>query len=195
MLNTATFLTVVLLLVHFTPLACVQEPPNEAYLFASKRILNTYLAEGKDITIMYGIYNIGMKTAYDIHLVDDSFDDSELSILAGLTDVTWSELPPDSNITHTVILRCPMGGEAYLNFSSAVLTYKLIKEDTDVIITPTSSPKLVGLMGNAEYSRKFEAHYIDWVVLAVMILPTLGIPFLMFRQSHRRYISTKSKSH
>ena len=194
MLYIVTFLTAVLLLVHFTPLSCVQEPPSEAYLFASKRILNTYLAEGKDITIMYGIYNIGMKTAYDINLVDDTFDDSELSIITGLTDVTWSELPPDSNITHTVILRCPMGGVAYLNFSSAVLTYKLTKEGVDVIITPTSSPKLVGLMGNAEYSRKFEAHYIDWVVLAVMILPTLAIPFFMFRRSHRRYMS-KSKSH
>ncbi|KAI6653508.1 Translocon-associated protein subunit beta [Oopsacas minuta] len=195
MLYLTSFLTTLLLLINLSLFTCVQDPPTEAYLFASKRILNTYLAEGKDITIMYGIFNIGMKTAYDINLDDESLNNSTLTIITGLTDVTWPELPPDSNITHTVILRSPLNTANYLNFSSAILTYKLSKEDSNVVTTPTSSPKLVGLIANAEYSRKFDAHYVDWIALAVMILPTLAIPFMMFRHSNNRYATNKAKSH
>ena len=194
MLFLASILTALLLFANLSVLR-TQEPPNRAYIVASKRILNTQIAEGRDITILYGIYNIGMKTAYDINLIDDSFNNSTLTFVTGLTDVTWAEIPPESNVTHTIILKPPLESGNYLNFSSAILTYKHSREDELSIETPTSSPRLVSLMGNAEYSRKFEAHYMDWVALAVMILPTLVIPFGMFHHSQGRYSTNKAKPH
>ena len=190
----ASILTSLLLFTNLS-LFYTQELLNSAYIIASKRILNTQLAEGRDITILYGIYNIGMKTAYDINLIDNSFENSTLTFITGLIDVTWAEIPPESNVTHTIILKPPLESGNYLNFSSALLTYKHSKEDGVSIEAPTSSPRLVSLMGNAEYSRKFEAHYMDWVALAVMILPTLVIPFAMFHHSQARYATNKAKSH
>ena len=194
MLVVASVLATLLLFSNLS-LLLTQEPPNSAYIIASKRILNTQIAEGRDITIFYGIYNIGMKTAYDINLIDDSFENSTLTFITGLTDVTWAEIPPESNVTHTIILKPPLDAGSYLNFSSALITYKHSREDAVSIEVTTSSPRLVRLMGNAEYSRKFEAHYMDWVALAIMILPTLAIPFGMFYHSQSRYATNKAKSH
>ena len=189
------FTLTVILLTSLKFLHCVEDPPNDAYLIASKLILNTQIAEGRDVTMLYGIYNIGMKTAYDIRLTDDTYADMSITVVTGLTSAAWPELPPGSNITHTVILKPPIDNLFYLNFSSAILQYKTSKDAEELIETPTSSPGIVKVMEHAEYSRKFEAHYMDWLALAIMILPTLVIPFLMFRQSNSRYSTHKAKSH
>ncbi|WP_411026685.1 hypothetical protein [Salmonella sp. s54395] len=40
-----------------------------------------------------------------------------------------------------------------------------------------------------EFDRKFSPHYMDWAVFAVMTVPPIGIPFLLWSMSKRKYES------
>ena len=49
------------LAVFLLALWCVSSVSAAAHLLASKSILNQHIAEGKDITVQYSIYNIGTR--------------------------------------------------------------------------------------------------------------------------------------
>ncbi|XP_022100851.1 translocon-associated protein subunit beta-like [Acanthaster planci] len=167
-----------------------------AKLLASKNILNEWLVEGRDLTIRYSIYNVGSSAAINVALADETFHDSDFRVVSGQTRVQWDRIAPASNVTHTIILQPMKPG--YFNFSSATVAYQP-SEDAEVVIGYTSFPGEEGIVPFKDFDRKFSPHYVDWGAFAVMILPSIGIPFLLWYRSKSKYenavLAAKNKKH
>lgn len=176
-------------------LACFVSAADEenARLLASKSILNEFLVEGKDLTVEYNIFNVGGSAAIDVHLNDVSFTDTSFEVVSGSLNVRWGRLGPGSNVTHVVILR-PLKSE-YFNFTSAEVSYSPSEAAQDRVMGYSSAPGEGGIMSFREYDRKFSPHVLDWAAFAVMTLPSLGIPFLLWYTSKSKYDSGKAKKH
>jgi len=168
------------------------EDDSSARLLASKNILNQYLVEDKDLTVEYKIYNIGGSSAYNVQLNDDTFPDGDFEVVAGNLQVNWERIAPNTNVSHSVILRPLKYG--YFNFTAAEVSYSVSEEDKDTRqVAYTSAPGEGGIVNMKEFDRRFSPHVLDWLVFAVMTLPSLGIPFLLWFSSKSRYDTPKPK--
>jgi translocon-associated protein subunit beta len=162
---------------------------ENARLLASKNILNQYVVENKDLTVEYEIYNVGGSSALDTILVDKSFPASDFDILHGNLEVKWERIGPGNNVSHFVILRPKKPG--YFNFTSAELSYLPSETAAEPQLAYTSAPGEGGIVAFKDYDRKFSSHVLDWAAFAVMTLPSLGIPFLLWHSSRSKYEGIK----
>ncbi|XP_067665702.1 translocon-associated protein subunit beta-like [Haliotis asinina] len=170
---------------------CPAEDAGEARLLASKNILNQYLVEGKDLTVEYRIFNVGGSAALGVQLKDDSFPEADFEVVNGNLQVQWDRIAPNSNVTHAVILRPTKSG--YFNFTSAEVNYKASEEATETQFGYTSAPGEGGIVNKKDFERRFSPHVLDWLVFAVMTLPSLGIPYLLWYSSKSKYDTPKPK--
>merc|ERR1712179_87471 len=146
---------------------------------------------GKDLTVEYKIYNIGGSAAFDVNLKDSGFPETDFEVLRGSLNVKWERIAPGTNVSHNVILRPLSYG--YFNFTSGEVTYKPTEEASESVSGYTSAPGEGGIVNSKDFDRRFSPHVLDWAVFAVMTLPSLGIPFLLFFRSKSRYDQPKSK--
>ncbi|KAL5004504.1 hypothetical protein ScPMuIL_017960 [Solemya velum] len=167
------------------------EDDSTARLLASKNILNQFLVEGRDLTVEYKIFNVGSSAATEVTLKDDSFPASDFEILVGSVEVQWGRIAPGSNVSHSVIVKPLKYG--YFNFTAAEISYLPSEDVTEKQVGYTSSPGEGGIVNSKDFDRKFSPHVLDWLVFAVMTLPSLGIPFLLWFSSKRRYDQPKPK--
>jgi translocon-associated protein subunit beta len=117
------------LLVGFAVSGDVEESP--AKLLISKKILNNFLVEGRDVVVQYGLYNIGKQSAVNVRLNDANFPADDFEVVAGqATDIRFDRLGPGSNVSHTVVLRPKSNG--YYNFTVAQVTYLPSEEAAEV---------------------------------------------------------------
>ncbi|KAL8577186.1 SWI/SNF and RSC complex subunit Ssr2 [Nucella lapillus] len=167
------------------------EEESEARLLVSKNILNLYLVEEKDLTVEYRIYNVGGSSALDVQLKDDSFPEADFDVVRGNLQAAWERIAPNSNVTHAVILRPLKSG--YFNFSSAEVSYLATEGESDRQFGYSSAPGEGGIVPLKEFDRRFSPHVLDWLVFAIMTLPSLGIPFLLWYGSKSKYDTPKTK--
>ncbi|XP_071845180.1 translocon-associated protein subunit beta-like isoform X2 [Apostichopus japonicus] len=158
-----------------------------ARLLAAKNLLNEYLVEGKDVTVLYSIYNVGSSAALNVALTDNTFPGADFNVVRGKLSVQWERIAPGSNVTHSVILQ-PLKSQ-FFNFTSAIVTY-LPVEDGAEKSTFTSAPEQKGIVSLKEFDKRFSPHYMDWAVFAVMTVPPICIPFLLWSMSKRKYESS-----
>ena len=51
-------------------------------------------------------------------------------------------------------------------------------------------------MPEVEYERRFSPHYLDWAVFALISLPSLLVPYLLYHSSKSKYeglVKSKAK--
>lgn len=164
---------------------------GQARLLASKNILNQYLVEEKDLTVEYKIFNIGGSSALNVQLRDESFPEADFAIVAGNLQASWDRIAPNTNVTHSVILRPLNFG--YFNFTAAEVSYLTSEDSKTRQVGYTSAPGEGGIVSFKDFNRRFSPHVLDWMVFAVMTLPSLGIPFLLWFSSKSKYDTTKAK--
>ena len=169
----------------FVCLVVCAEEDSDARLLASKSILNSFLVEGKDVTVEYNIYNVGGSAAQDVFLKDASFPESDFAIVKGHLDVNWPRIAPGSNVTHIVVLRPLKSG--YFNFTSAEVSYKPSEAASEIQTGYTSASGEGLIMNFKDYDRKYSPHLLDWLAFGVMTVPSLGIPFLLWYSSKNKY--------
>nr|ABI52677.1 translocon associated complex TRAP beta-subunit [Argas monolakensis] len=144
------------------------ERVSEARLLVQKRILNRYLVEGRDIIVDYNIYNVGGSVALDVRIVDSSFG-GDFQVVSGLLDLKVDRLPPNANLSHTVVVRSSKPGR--FNFTGAEVYYRTSEEGREVQVGHTSEPGEGGIVPGRDFDRQFSPHVMDWLAFAVMSLP------------------------
>ncbi|KAG8182659.1 hypothetical protein JTE90_019684 [Oedothorax gibbosus] len=166
-------------------------PPR---LLVHKRLLNKYLVEGRDVVADYNIYNIGESAAHNIVLKDSSFPESDFETIIGFLNMKVDRIGPNSNISHTVVLRPKRTG--LFNFSAAEVTYRYSENGPEIQSSLSTEPGEAVIIPAKDFDRKFSPHLTDWAAFAVMTLPSLGIPYLLWYRSKSKYEGiVKQKKH
>jgi len=163
---------------------------GSAKLLVSKRIQNKYLVEGMDVVIHYGLYNIGDNAATDVVLSEVGFGPNDFDIAGGQTVVKINRIPPKANNTHILVVRPKKFG--YFNFTSAEVRYKA-NDFEETKIGFSSDPGQGLIISLKDYDKQFSAHMLDWLAFALMTLPSIGIPFLLWHSSKSKYEAIKVK--
>jgi len=179
------------LIVALGAFLAVHAQDENARLLVSKNVLNQYLVEGEDLTVLYNLYNVGGSAAVDVQMVDQSFPEDGFEVVQGSLGVSWNRIAPGTNVSHSVIMRPLQSG--VFNFTSAQVSYKASEEAAEAMQGYSSAPGQGRIMNSKDYDRKFSPHMLDWGAFAIMCLPSLGMPFLLWYSSSSKYDSAKVK--
>ncbi|XP_054712511.1 translocon-associated protein subunit beta-like [Uloborus diversus] len=183
----------IILLVSLLCSAFAQDE-SQARLLVRKQFLNKYLVEGRDLVSLYNIYNVGESAAINVQLKDASFTEADFEFVIGFPSMKLDRLGPGANISHTVILRPKRTG--LFNFTAAEVTYQPSEDSKEIQVSYSTELGELRISGAREFDRKFSPHMMDWTAFAVMTLPSLGIPFLLWYRSKSKYESiVKQKKH
>jgi len=163
---------------------------GQARILISKQINNKYLVEGMDIVVKYNLYNVGDNAATNVQVADSGFRQEDFDLVAGQTKYKLDRVAPGANASHTVVVRPKKFG--YFNFTAAEVTYSA-GESAGTVVGLSSDPGQGVIIAARDYERQFSAHLLDWAAFAVMTLPSLGIPFLLWWSSKSKYESIMLK--
>ena len=100
--------------------ADLNQAEEKARLLASKQLLNKFVVESMDVVIKYSVFNVGNAAANNVQLKDTSFG-PDFNVVAGQTEVSLGRIPPQGNVSHTVVVRPLKSG--YYNFTAAEVSY------------------------------------------------------------------------
>ena len=155
-----------------------------------------------DIVVKYNVFNVGDNAATDVKIVDNGFRADDFDVVSGQLQYKLDRIAPGANSSQTVVVRPKKFG--YFNFTAAEATYS--SDGGAALLTGLSSDPGQGVIIAArDYDRQFSAHMVgvvcenlcsisdhclfqlDWAAFAVMTLPSLGIPFLLWWSSKSKY--------
>jgi translocon-associated protein subunit beta len=174
----------VLLLLSFA-FAELNAEDGAARVLLAKQIHNKYLVEGMDIVVKYSLYNVGDNAATNIQVADNGFRAEDFDLVSGQTQFKLDRLGAGANTSQTVVVRPRKFG--YFNFTAAEVNYAA-REGSSVVLTGLSSDPGQGVIIAArDYDKQFSSHFLDWAAFAVMTLPSLGIPFMLWYSSKTKY--------
>eukprot|EP00794_Sanderia_malayensis_P009599 gene9599-10586_t len=179
-----------IILIALVGLAFGADLESKGKLLASKSVLNPFIVQNKDVTIIYRIYNIGSSSAYNVMLKDDSFQSEDFKIVRGQSSVQWNSIPPNANLTHVLVIQPYKSG--YFNFTAAQVTY----EPTDggeKQTGYTSAPGEGGIISEIDFNRKHSPHLVEWSMFALMCTPSILVPFFLWYRSYSKYNECKQK--
>lgn len=171
--------------------AAGEEAEKTARLLSTKNVMNQYLVEGKDIIIEYKIYNVGESAATDVKLKEEGFPETDFTVVQGFLDVQWDRIAPKTNVSHAIVMKPLRYG--FVNFTAAELTYLPREDAPERLVGYTSAPGKSGIINQKDFERRFSPHVLDWLVFAIMTLPSLGIPYMLWYSSKRKYDTVKPK--
>jgi translocon-associated protein subunit beta len=164
---------------------------NEARLLVQKTLLNKYVVESMDVVLKYSIFNVGGVTATNIKLTDLSMG-PDFELVGESAEVNLGRIPPGGNATHTIVARPLKFG--YFNFTSAVVTYSSGENTQEVHQVFSSEPGEGYVAPFREFDKRFSPHFLDWAAFAIMSVPPLLIPFLLWHSSKAKYETVSKKS-
>lgn len=172
----------------------LNQQEERSRLLVSKQLLNKFVVESMDVVIKYSVFNVGSVAASNVQLKDTSFG-PDFSVVGGQTEVSLGRIPPQGNVTHTLVVRPLKFG--YYNFTAAQVTYTSGDESQEIQQGWSSEPGEGYIAPFREFDKRFSPHLLDWAAFAIMSVPPLFIPFMLWHSSKAKYeavlLSKKSK--
>jgi len=184
--------TLLLTILVNTVVSGEDEVTTPARLLIEKQILNKYLVESRDIVVNYNIFNVGQSAAIDVHISDASFSEEHFDFISGVLKFTIPRIAPGSNITHSAVVRPKVGIWGRFNFTAGEVSYLTAEDSKETQLGFTSEPGEGFIVSLKEFDRRFSPHVLDWAAFAIMTLPSLVIPFLLWFRSKSKYESIVS---
>ncbi|XP_046856597.1 translocon-associated protein subunit beta-like [Xenia sp. Carnegie-2017] len=179
-----------LLLVLVSLHGLLADNSESAHLLVSKRVLNEYVVEGRDLTVSYAIYNVGSSPATSVLLVDETFSPDEYQIVGGQSTIGWQSIAPGANVSHNLILKPLHSG--VINITSAVVTYQPKEEAEQQIVYSTTFGEAY-VMDSKTFNRRHAPHILDWGIFGLMTIPTVLFPYFIWYSTHCKYDESKGK--
>ncbi|KAK4474006.1 hypothetical protein MN116_003321 [Schistosoma mekongi] len=172
------------LIAVFLVVSVSSDSGDNVRLAVSKEILNEFVFQEKEMTVLYTIYNLHeSRAAKDVELFD-SFTEAEFALIHGSPSARWPIIPASSNVTHVLILKPKING--LHNFSSATVTYKS-NDLLNSALLYSSSPGLLTIHKLKEYNKRFTSHTMEWIGFALFVTPCLLIPYMLWHSSASKY--------
>ncbi|XP_028399218.1 translocon-associated protein subunit beta-like [Dendronephthya gigantea] len=169
---------------------CAADSSDSAHLLVSKRVLNEFVVEGRDLTVSYAIYNVGSSPATSVSLVEETFSSDDFEIVNGQLSVRWQSIAPGANVSHNLILKPLRSG--VFNITSAMVTYQP-KEDADQQVVYSTAFGEAFVMDSKTFNRRHAPHVLDWGIFGLMTVPTIFLPYAIWYSTHSKYDGSKSK--
>merc|ERR1712098_669360 len=119
------------------------------------------------------------------------FRAEDFDIVSGQLKYKLDRVAPGGNSSQTVVVRAKKFG--YFNFTAAEVSYSCEAAGSVVLTGLSSDPGQGVIIAARDYDRQFSAHLLDWAAFAVMTLPSLGIPFLLWWSSKSKYETISAK--
>lgn len=84
------------------------------------------------------------------------------------------------NFIHNILSYDILSYSAHKNYNVIILYLQ-------VQLAVSSEPGQGGIVGLADFNKRFSSHFFDWVAFAIMTLPSLAIPFFLWYSSKTKY--------
>ncbi|KAK3884574.1 hypothetical protein Pcinc_011167 [Petrolisthes cinctipes] len=124
--------------------------------------------------------------AINVQLTDSGFSTEDFEVAGGQLQVKFDRIAPSANVSHTVVVKPKKFG--YFNFTAAEVSYQPSEDTAEIQIGYTSEPGEGGIIAYRDYDRKFSPHVFDWIIFALLMIPVLLVPFLMWYNIKSKYI-------
>ncbi|CAH8471165.1 unnamed protein product [Schistosoma rodhaini] len=173
-----------ILLAIYSVVLVSSDSVDNVRLAVSKEILNEFIFQEKEMTILYTIYNFHESRAAKNVELFDIFSETEFTLIHGSPSARWPVVPASSNVTHVIILKPQINGVH--NFSSATITYKSNDLQKSSFLY-SSAPGLLTIHRLKEYNKRFTSHTIEWIGFALFVTPCLLIPYMLWHSSASKY--------
>eukprot|EP00241_Pyramimonas_parkeae_P011389 CAMPEP_0114245954 /NCGR_PEP_ID=MMETSP0058-20121206/12187_1 /TAXON_ID=36894 /ORGANISM="Pyramimonas parkeae, CCMP726" /LENGTH=212 /DNA_ID=CAMNT_0001359073 /DNA_START=188 /DNA_END=826 /DNA_ORIENTATION=- len=116
--------------------------PEHAHLVARKKLAETTMVSGENLTVTLEIFNTGASAAFNVQVEDSTFPSELYDRVEGEHTVQWAEIGAGANVSHTFVVRPKAAG--VLSSGSALVTYKMGVESTDEQMQMWSTPLMAG---------------------------------------------------
>lgn len=183
---TPILISLIICIIGGINIASCQQTTTNAKLVVDKEILNKYIVEGRDLVVNYHLINIGGSVARDIKIIDDSFPSDRFDIINGYTKFTIPAIAPGANVTHAVVLRPKQNTWGPHKFSAAKVEYKL-NDAGQLQLATTSELGDAFVVAARTFDRKFSSQFFDWVVFAIICVPSIAGPYYLWQKSDAKF--------
>ena len=169
-----------------------QQATTNAKLLVDKEIHNKYIVEGRDLLVNYHLINIGGSAARDIKIVDNTFPSDRFELINGFLTFTIPEVAPGANVTHAAVVRPRANSWGPHQFGPAEVEYKQNEAD-QIQLATTSELGEAYVVAARTFDKKFSSQLFDWIVFALLCLPSLAGPYYLYHQSASKFKNLAQK--
>jgi len=112
--------------------------PDKAHLVARKRVKETTVVAGENVTVTIDVFNTGATAAYSVRVEDTTFPASQYERVEGESKAQWAKLGAGANESMTFVVKPKAAG--VLTAGPALVTYRLGAEASEPLVQMWSLP-------------------------------------------------------
>ena len=135
------------------------------------------VVEGQETEILYGVYNVGEGTAFEVKVADASLGTS--FELAGELDGAIGEIPGGENKTVSLTVKAKAAGE--LTVGPAEVSYQATA-DGELQTGVSTEPQSYVAETEREHKKRTSIHYLEWSVFLIAAAVPVAVPGMAYQE-------------